>query len=223
MSPQKVVPLWRPNMDPASNTDGIGDSSFHGDVQPQSRILVVTGQAERFMELPVQADIVSTALEAQANVLTYAYTAAFIDAALPGNQSGYRLVMELRRQRMLTMPIFIMVEHALRSDKQLALQRGANGLITKNRRALLKALEGKTDDEVFAPSQDPRWLPAVIAIARNFLASEAERIVRKKLDALRARTNTDISAEALVLEVSDVLDDEEDRLDFIRKARRALK
>ena len=210
-------------MDPASNTDGIGDSSFHDDVLPQSRVLVVTGQAERFMELPVQADIVSTALEAQANVLTYAYTAVFIDAALPGNQSGYRLVMELRRQRMLTMPIFIMVEHALRSDKQLALQRGANGLITKNRRALLKALEGKSDDEVFAPSQDPRWLPTVIAVARNFLASEAERIVRKKLDALRARTNTDINAEALVLEVSDVLDDEEDRLDFVRKARRALK
>lgn len=209
-------------MDPASNTNGSGDSSFHDD-QPHARILIVTSHAERFMELPVQADIVSTVLDAQANVLTYGYTAVFIDAALPGNQSGYRLVMELRRQRMLTMPIFVMVEHALRADKQLALQRGANGLITKNRRSLLKALDGKSDDEVFAPSQDPRWLPSVIAVARNFLASEAERIVRKKLEALRARTNTDISAEALILEVSDVLDDEEDRLDFVRKARRTLK
>jgi len=221
MSAQKVVPLWGNAMDPADDS-GLGNSSFQTEGFSNPRVLVVTSHAERFVELPVLADVVTSVLDAQANILTYQYTAIFIEAVLPDNQSGYRLVQDLRRQRMITVPIFIMVEHALRADKQLALQRGATGLIAKNRRALIKALEGKSDDEVFAPSADPSWLAQVIAASRNYLASEAERIVRKKLDALRVR-GTEVTAEALIHEVADVLDDDEDRTEFVRNARRALK
>jgi CheY-like chemotaxis protein len=223
MSAQKVVPLWGHAMDPADSLDSsLGNSSFQSEGFSTPRILIVTSLAERFVELPVLSDVVTSVLDAQANILTYQYTAIFIEAVLPDNQSGYRLVQDLRRQRMITVPIFIMVEHALRADKQLALQRGATGLIAKNRRALIKALEGKSDDEVFAPSTDPSWLPQVIAASRNYLASEAERIVRKKLDALRVR-GTEVTAETLIHEVADVLDDDEDRTEFVRNARRALK
>jgi CheY-like chemotaxis protein len=188
------------------------------------RILMLTTWPERFHNLPVATDMAVSIADALAYVQSGVHRAIFVDAVLPGNQSGYRFLRELRRLGMSTGPVFIMAEQVAHSDRQLVRERGASGLIAKDPRAVLKVLQdGQQVNLGTQPRADPRWLEAMIHAARHFLASEAERVVRDRLASLRGGLQVEVSPTALIHAVSDVLDDEEDRIAFTRKAISAIK
>jgi CheY-like chemotaxis protein len=185
------------------------------------RVLVVTCQPASLNGLSLDADWASSVPEALRCIAESAYGAVFIDVVLPENQSGYRLTRRLRSDCAVKAPIYLMCEHPLASGRAAAQLNGATGMVSRRCDALLAALEGDRHEDVLAPACDPRFVDAIIEVAQLFLASEAERVVRRKMKMLWLHLGRQPSPQELIVETCEVLDDQNDRIKFTRLASKA--
>jgi CheY-like chemotaxis protein len=159
-------------------------------------------------------------------LLTQAYhRAIFLDAVLPGNQSAYRAVKQILNQyRERVGRIFIMREEVREADVQFARTCGADGVITKDSKSVLRvlqsyqALAGPIDTGL-----EPTWLASLTKVASQFLASEAERAVRGSFHIARERHPGATLSTSTIRALASYFDDEEDYLSFAREAVNALK
>jgi DNA-binding NarL/FixJ family response regulator len=170
-----------------------------------------------------EADWAGSVRDALAWLERCRYDTIFADVALPDQQSGYRFARLLRTQHAITVPIYLMCDQPDPPAIAYARRCGATQLIARNGSAMMAALYGASVEDAFAEAGRPAWVGAVIDVARLFLASEAERIVQRKLQGLRLRLGTMPPAAPLIAAVRDTLDDEGDRTKFTRLAMEAIR
>lgn len=190
--------------------------------RPLPRLLVASASPERFIDLPARIDFAPDTLTALAEAITHRYFAIVVDAKLAGNESGYALVRQLRQHRMLQ-PIYLVADHPLPSDERHARRSGATALLQRDHELLQQALSGCVPRHEGHAALDPAWLAQVIALAREFLASEAEPRTRAILAALQWRhADGGVQWEHVVAELGELLEDLQDRQAFLRLARSGL-
>ena len=187
-----------------------------------SGILIVGSHPPSLVQHGPEANWAGSVRDALAWLDRCRYDTIFADVALPDQQSGYRFARLLRTQRAITVPIYLMCGQPDPSAQAYAQRCGATQLIARNGSAMMAALYGASIEDAYAQAGRPAWVGAVIDVARLFLASEAERIVQRKLQGLRLKLGTMPSAAPLIAAVRDTLDDEGDRLKFTRLAMEAL-
>lgn len=190
--------------------------------RPLPRLLVASPSPERFIDLPARIDFAPDTITALAEAITHRYFAIVVDAKLAGNESGYALVRQLRKHRMLQ-PIYLVADHPLPSDERHARRSGATALLQRDHELLQRALSGCVPRHEGHSAQEPAWLGEVIALAREFFASEAEPRTRAILAALQWRhADGGVHWEHVVSELGELLEDLQDRQSFLRLARDGL-
>jgi CheY-like chemotaxis protein len=187
--------------------------------------VVVSAQLDRFSSLPAGVTLAHSMADAFTLIAQDYHRAIFLDAVLPGNQSAYRAVKQILKQyRERVGRIFIMKDEVRQADVQFARTCGADGVITKDCKSVLRILQSyETLSEAIDASMDPAWLESLTKVASQFLASEAERSVRHSF--LRARQKN-LGVEqptSTIRALRYYFDDEEDYLSFAREAFNALK
>jgi CheY-like chemotaxis protein len=190
-------------------------------VRPLPRLLVASPNPERFIDLPAHIDFAPDTLTALAEAITHRYFAIVVDAKLAGNESGYALVRQLRQHRMLQ-PIYLVADHPLPSDQRHARRSGATALLQRDHELLQRALSGCVPRDEGRAAHEPAWLSALIELAREWFASEAEPRVRAIHAALQWRQAGGGSWEQVVGELAELLEDLDDRQTFLRLARAGL-
>lgn len=190
--------------------------------RPLPRLLVASPSPERFIDLAARIDFAPDTLTALAEAITHRYFAIVVDTKLAGNESGYALVRQLRQHRMLQ-PIYLVADHPLPSDERHARRSGATALLQRDHELLQQALSGCMPRHEDHATQEPAWLQEVIALAREFFASEGESRARAIHAALQWRhADGGVQWEHVVTELGELLDDLDDRQAFLRLARGSL-
>lgn len=187
--------------------------------------MIVSAQQDRFSSLPTGVILAHSMVEAT-GLLTQAYhRAIFLDAVLPGNQSAYRAVKQILNQyRERVGRIFIMREEVREADVQFARTCGADGVITKDSKSVLRVLQSyQALAEASDVGMEPAWLVSLTKVASQFLASEAEGAVRSSFLLARQKNLGAALPTGTIRALGTYFDDEEDYLSFAREAVNALK
>ena len=187
--------------------------------------IIVSAQPDRFHALPagvILAGSISQAIE----LLSERYhKALFLDAVLPGNQSAYRAVSHtFKHYREHVGGIFILRDAASASDVQFARVCGADGVLPKDGRSILRVLQSQhAPVSTESVAGDPAWLAALIRVASQFLASEANLAVRRSLYLARQHDPGTPQAAETIRALGSYFDDEDDYLIFARQAFNAIR
>lgn len=188
--------------------------------------VIVSAQADRFGSLPTGVTLAQSMVEAIGLLTQNYHRVIFLDAVLPGNQSAYRAVNQiLKHYRERVGRIFIMRDEVRPADVQFARTCGADGVITKDGKSVLRVLQSyQVLTEASNTSMEPAWLVPLTKVASQFLASEAERAVRKSfLLARQQNEGTTPQLAGTIRALGSYFDEEEDFLAFTREAVNALK
>lgn len=185
--------------------------------------VIVSAQADRFGSLPTGVTLAHSMVEAIGLLTQNYHRAIFLDAVLPGNQSAYRAVNQILKQyRERVGRIFIMRDEVRPADVQFARTCGADGVIAKDGKSVLRVLQSY--QVLTEASTEPAWLAPLTKVASQFLASEAERAVRKSfLLATQQNEGTTPQLAGTIRALGSYFDEEEDFRAFTREALNALK
>lgn len=187
--------------------------------------VIVSAQQERFSSLPDGVTLAHSMVEATGLLKQGYHRAIFLDAVLPGNQSAYRAVKQILSQyRECVGRIFIMREEVREADVQFARTCGADGVITKDSRSVLRVLQSyQALAEASDAGMEPAWLASLTRVASQFLASEAERAVRSSYLLARQKNPSAPLPTGTIRALATYFDEDEDYLSFAREAVNALK
>jgi CheY-like chemotaxis protein len=199
------------------------------------QVLVVTAHPLRYTALAVSWDHASDGLAAVATVRHglvqgLAYGVILIDVDL-GVAGGYAIVRELRGAGAL-MPIHLLAQSPLPSDRYRAQQSGASGLLCRNTvhltRLVVECLAPARQRAGAAEAQArqppiPGWFDPVVTSLREFLASEAQPQALAIYAELQRRAQGGVVRCAdLVREAAALIDEPRERASFVRYARHCV-
>jgi CheY-like chemotaxis protein len=207
-----------------SNTgyDDDSDLDLQEPAHRRPRVLIVTSSPDRFSDLPAIIDFAPDYLEAIATAITNRDRLDYIVAdflASNGRESGCKLVRKLRAQYRIKIPIYLVSDDPLPSDRQYAQGHGATDLLLRNRQVLSAILRGEpVRASARSARPEPKWLHDVIGAMRAFLGSEADPRVRAIYTGLQARlVDEPVQFEDVANEASLLLEDDlDDRRAFLR-------
>lgn len=162
-------------------------------------------------------------LEAVATAITLRNELSFIIADITlthSRDSGCKLASNLRTHNRIKVPIYLVSDNPLPSDRHYAMQRGATDLLLRDRRILAAILRGEPVRSAARSARlEPTWLVEIITALREFIASEAEPRVRTIYASLQSRlVDESMEHQDVVNEASLLLDDLDDRRAFLRLA-----
>lgn len=186
------------------------------------RVLIATGNKDRYSDLPAEIDWAPDGLSAVSNAIQYRYDFIFVDALQEdGLSSAHGLIQELRRQQ-VKVPVYMVMDNPLPQDRHYAASSGASDVLDRDRVRLAGLLRGDPIRQAVQYRSDvPGWLREVIEAMRLFLASEAEPRVRRVYTNLRVRcVGRDLERQDVVNEVARLLEDSDDERAFRRLIKR---
>jgi CheY-like chemotaxis protein len=191
---------------------------FEAEPEELPRVLIATGNADRYSDLPAEIDWAPDGLSALSNAIQYRYDYIFVDALQEeGRASACGLIQELRRRQVKT-PVYLVMDNPLPQDRHYAAASGASDVLDRDRVRLAELLRGDPIRQAVHYRCDvPEWLLDVIAAMRLFLASEAEPRVRRVYANLCARrAGRTLERQEVVNEAARLLDDPDDERAFRR-------
>lgn len=196
------------------------------DVEPDGavlpRVLIATGNADRYSDLPADIDWAPDGLCALSNAIQFQYDYIFVDAIQEeGRASACGLIQELRR-RQVKVPVYLVMDNPLPQDRQYAAASGASDVLDRDRVRLAGLLRGDPIRQaVHYRCEVPQWLLDIITAMRLFLASEAEPRVRRVYANLCVRrAGQSLERQDVVNELARLLEDPDDERAFRRLLKR---